>query len=357
MNNLLHKIKEVSHLAASSKTLQKILTTVEYISQNSRTFTVLSLQKGQKMLKPSNMEIAASEKQMKEEQKQKVEEIKETNDCFRPYDKTLYIDTISVAFDNSFKKFVVELNKFMVVDNHVLIFPEEFAPQTNHMTPTDFCAILRIRKDLVDETTTEDNWLTFYNRGIFSGCSQPHQHFQLVPIRRLDTKNPNFSVPEVLDDLAQQQYSGDAAFEQTLQEIFPFKVGFRELISVTNKDIDVESRAAELWKVSNDLLGRLGMLQDSPEKTGKGLIVRCNPEEKYFVDLESTKETSYNLLFTNKWILIVPRKLENYEGISLNALGFMFSFFAKNDQHRELMVADGGMGCLNLLKHVTFPLK
>ena len=41
---------------------------------------------------------------------------------------------------------------------------------------------------------------------------------------------------------------------------------------------------------------------------------------------------SYNLLLTKKWIAIIRRKKEAYNGFNINALGFAGYFLAMNDK-------------------------
>ncbi len=66
------------------------------------------------------------------------------------------------------------LNKFNVVDNHLLIVTREFEQQRSLLTLRDFEALWRC--------LNEYDSLGFYNGGPEAGASQPHKHLQLVPL-------------------------------------------------------------------------------------------------------------------------------------------------------------------------------
>jgi ATP adenylyltransferase len=58
----------------------------------------------------------------------------------------------------------------------------------------------------------------------------------------------------------------------------------------------------------------------------------------------------YNLLVTRDWMLLVPRRQERYETISVNALGFAGSLYVRNKTELEVVRRVGPM---NVLRAVT----
>ncbi len=54
----------------------------------------------------------------------------------------------------------------------------------------------------------------------------------------------------------------------------------------------------------------------------------------------------YNLLMTREWMLVVPRRTERFERISLNALAFAGSLFVKNEAELALLKRGGPMAAL-----------
>lgn len=61
---------------------------------------------------------------------------------------------------------------------------------------------------------------------------------------------------------------------------------------------------------------------------------------------------AYNLLLTSSFLFVIPRKTQKFEGIEVNSIGFIGSFFVRNDAQRALLLAKGPM---MLLRQVTFP--
>ena len=66
------------------------------------------------------------------------------------------------------------LNKFNVLEHHLLIITRDFEDQETLLTLRDFQALWTCM--------SEYNGLGFYNGGVAAGASQPHKHLQLVPL-------------------------------------------------------------------------------------------------------------------------------------------------------------------------------
>jgi ATP adenylyltransferase len=67
----------------------------------------------------------------------------------------------------------LQLNKFPIVDDHLLIVTRDFEYQTDVATRADF--------DALRATLRAVDGFVFYNCGARSGASQPHKHFQMLP--------------------------------------------------------------------------------------------------------------------------------------------------------------------------------
>merc|ERR1712113_33347 len=126
----------------------------------------------------------------------------------------------------------------------------------------------------------------FFNRGTQSGFSQPHKHIQVVPfpLCPVCTEMPLSSKV----DLALQ--SGEDQMD------VPWLHALRSRASGT---------AAEL----RDLL--------------RAAYAELN--------LHENSESSWNLLWTKRWLLAVPRAREGSHGVNVNALAFTGSFFVKSE--------------------------
>ncbi len=85
---------------------------------------------------------------------------------FLPYEAALYVSDLGPHH-------VCLLNKFNLVDDHLLIITRAFEPQQSLLSEADFAALLLAMR--------EYDGLAFYNSGKLAGASQPHKHLQLVP--------------------------------------------------------------------------------------------------------------------------------------------------------------------------------
>ena len=91
----------------------------------------------------------------------------DTANPFLPYHPQMFVADIS-------RTHVCLLNKYNVVDHHVLIVTRQFQHQETRLRLADFHALA--------SCMTEVDGLGFYNSGSAAGASQPHKHLQLAPI-------------------------------------------------------------------------------------------------------------------------------------------------------------------------------
>jgi sulfate adenylyltransferase (ADP) / ATP adenylyltransferase len=207
---------------------------------------------------------------------------------FLPYEETLFVTDFSATH-------VGLLNKFNVVDNHLLIITRAFEAQDSALTLADFAALARALGEI--------DGLGFYNGGRTAGASQRHRHLQVVPLPLGD----DLAVPMA----ARLSLSGRSTAG------LPFKHGVVPLVDCTD--------AQELYSHYLALLQTCGPVQGMP--IGAPIF-------------------AYNLLVTRRWMLMVPRFQESHGGISINALGFAGSMFVKNQAQLELLRELGPMRVL-----------
>jgi ATP adenylyltransferase len=55
---------------------------------------------------------------------------------------------------------------------------------------------------------------------------------------------------------------------------------------------------------------------------------------------------SYNFLMTRRWMMLVPRSSEKYEGISINGIGYAGGLLVRNATELALVRAAGPMEIL-----------
>ncbi|TNF95951.1 MAG: phosphorylase, partial [Gammaproteobacteria bacterium] len=183
------------------------------------------------------------------------------------------------------------LNKFNVVENHLLIVTRDYVDQETLLTPEDFIALCW--------SLNEFPSLAFYNGGEVGGASQPHKHLQLVPLPLCGAESTT-PMDAVIQDLTDSP--------QTIDTL-PF---IHRIATLPDGFLDKSDAPDVLYQLYREMLDSLGL---SPNEHD-GLLWQSFP---------------YNLLVTRDWMLLVPRSREKVDGISVNSLGFAGSLFVFDD--------------------------
>ncbi|MFS0513124.1 phosphorylase [Nostoc sp. UIC 10607] len=279
-------VKEQTEHALQCGALLSIPTDFEFVEQDNVRFLV-------RILSNLNRKKAAKEKQ----EKQSATSGQEFNP-FLPYEKDLFVTDISDTH-------VCILNKFNVVNYHLLIITRAFEEQESLLTLEDFTAMWACLADL--------DGLAFYNSGKTAGASQRHKHLQLVPLP-LALSGPQVPIEPLLTAKFQDS-------NITLPGL-PFIHAFAPL--------------DPHWAQS-PLAGAQATLE----------IYRTL---RHAVGLDARESGAYNLLATREWMLIVPRSQEHFQSISVNSLGFAGALLVRNAAEMEVLKAQGPM---TILKNVA----
>lgn len=221
-------------------------------------------------------------------------------DPFLPYEADLYVSDISDTH-------LCLLNKFNVVDHHLLIVTRAFEPQTDWLNLADFEALSRCLGEI--------DGFAFYNGGTVAGASQRHKHLQLVPLPMVEG-GPGLLV----DQIGLNQ-----------GETLPFFSAIAPLPSLSGQ---------ALLDTYHQLLARLGKAHQTSSKRQTNQPVN-SPWEA-----QDALHFPYNLLCTRRWMMMVPRSQESYGKISINALGFAGSLLVKNQDLLTQLKAVGPMAVL-----------
>ncbi|MBW1852605.1 MAG: phosphorylase [Deltaproteobacteria bacterium] len=231
---------------------------------------------------------------------------KKSRNPFLPHEEEMFVADISDTH-------VCLLNKFNVIDHHLLIVTRSFEDQEILLTPRDLEAIWTCM--------AEFEGLVFYNGGEVAGASQKHKHLQMIPLPMAKNR-PNVPIEPLF---------ASARFERGLGIVpgLPFVHSFArldpELVLHTSTASDV------VFRLYRNMLEVVGLNRsDSPEK--------------------SRQSGPYNFLFTREWMLLVPRSEEFFESISVNALGFAGALLVQNEQQMQILREHG---CMSALKHTA----
>jgi ATP adenylyltransferase len=226
---------------------------------------------------------------------------------FLPYDPRLFVADASPTH-------VCLLNKFPVVEHHLLIVTRAFEPQASPLGERDFEAWWSCLRQYPS--------LGFYNGGEAAGASQPHKHLQLIPLP-LAPWGP--AVP--IEPLLAPHSSGDD--HARLHGGLPFTHAFRRFTGADTLDSRDRSTSGRLQAIYRELLDACH-LQPDPRN--------CLP--------------AYNLLLTRQWMLLVPRIAECCGSISVNGLGLAGALLVRDAAERERLKS---LRPMNVLRAVTAP--
>lgn len=208
---------------------------------------------------------------------------------------------------------VAVLNKFNVLEDHVLVVTRGFVHQESPLTAADFSAVAL--------GLGGGRGLAFYNAGRTAGASQPHKHFQLVPL----------PLGRDADIPAAVLLQGAAEGTDTIAGL-----SFRHAFRRPGADVaDPDAFGRCCFDAYRDALAGLGL--------SKGPI-----------DEDQARLPPYNLLLTDDWMFVAPRATEHVADISVNGLGYAGSLFVSTPEKLAYVRTAGPM---TILEAVSIPLR
>ncbi|MBS1234372.1 MAG: adenylyltransferase [Nitrospirae bacterium] len=227
---------------------------------------------------------------------------------FLPYDENLFVADISDTH-------VALLNKFNVVEYHLLIITRAFEEQETLLTLNDFKALWACMR--------EYNGLGFYNGGEAAGASQRHKHLQMIPLP-LAPEGPQVPIDPLLVQAGFTGNFGNVPAFPYLHVLVMLEPG------MVNSPSDAAKKTFELYAA---MLREAGM--NTPNREGQ------------------RQSCPYCLLITRGWMLLVPRSQEFFDAISINSLGFAGALLVRNKEQLEMVKRCGPM---NMLRGVALPI-
>ncbi|MEM9165186.1 MAG: phosphorylase [Cyanobacteria bacterium P01_F01_bin.4] len=276
------KLEAQTQYALTTGALKSIATDYQFIEQDGIAFLVRIL---------ANL---AHKDAAKKVQKQREKSTGKAFNPFLPYEEDLYVTDISETH-------LCLLNKFNVVDHHLLIITRAFEAQETWLTLADFEALWKCMAEV--------DGFFFYNAGEVAGASQRHKHLQMVPLPMIEGLP---SVPMAPAVRAAQFKDGIGRAAQ---------LPFEHAISPLTPSADSQS-----------LLTTYQILLNS---------VNIHAER-----WQGKQTAAYNLLGTRDWMMVVSRSQESYQSISVNSLGFAGSLLVKNADKLSRLKAIGPMSLL-----------
>ncbi|MBR8830663.1 MAG: hypothetical protein N5P05_000837 [Chroococcopsis gigantea SAG 12.99] len=260
--SLWSKVIHRTERAIACGALHSIPTSYEFIAQDGINFLVRIV---------TNLARKAEDKQ----------KTKPSTNPFLPYDENLYVADLPPSH-------ICLLNKFNVVENHLLIITRDYQDQEDWLTLEDFQALWTCLQEI--------DGLGFYNGGEAAGSSQPHKHLQLVPFP---------FIPEIKT----------VPIETVIE--FPHitlpYIHACEKLSI-DPNLCLEEVARIYLQCYDTLLQRVGLTKVGQKQTG-----------------------AYNLLTTRRWMMLIPRSQESYQSIAVNSLGFAGALLVRDREQLQLL--------------------
>jgi sulfate adenylyltransferase (ADP) / ATP adenylyltransferase len=208
---------------------------------------------------------------------------------FLPYEPELFVCDLG-------PNHVCLLNKFNVVEHHLLVITRQFESQETLLTRSDFAALWSVLREI--------DGLAFYNGGALAGASQPHKHLQVVPLPFVpDDPQPHARLP--IEPVIQSALAEGLAQVPSLpfvQAIAPLHL---------DQTTDPETASAQLQTAYHQAL------QACDLAIGDGITA-------------TPASGAYNLLITRDWLFLVPRSRDGWDKIGVNSLGFAGALLVKN---------------------------
>ncbi len=284
------KVTERTEKALSCGALQFFPTECEFVEQGGVNFLVRILP-----------QLARKDEAKKKQDKESGTSTKEFNP-FLPYEEDLFVADISDTH-------LCLLNKFSIVEHHLLIVTRAFEEQETWLTLRDFEAMWACLAEI--------DGLVFYNGGKTAGASQRHKHLQLVPLPLVE-EGPKIPIETVLASALFQNGVGTTAS-------FPFVHAIAQLDPNWAKS--PQAAASSTLECYHNLLRAVNLISSTPASGER-------------------QSGAYNLIATREWMLLVPRSLECFEEISVNSLGFAGALLVRSSEQMKILKDHGPMTIL-----------
>ncbi|MBT8397068.1 MAG: phosphorylase [Gemmatimonadetes bacterium] len=275
-NSLWQSVLDTTESAVRRGALERIPTRMEFVEEAGVRFQVHLVQ------------------QLERKARAKIAQRQTGTNPFLPYDEALFVADV-------FDSHVCLLNKFNVMDHHLLLVTREFEDQETLLTVADFVAMWMCLREF--------DSLAFYNSGEVAGASQPHKHLQQVPLP-LGGGSEHTPITQLLTEASANGPLGTV-------DGFPFAHSVARVDHLESAPVTEAARASV--EIYLEMVGR-----------GSG----------------SRPPGPYNLLVTREWMFYVPRSVEKHRSISVNALGFAGSFLARDEEELEVIRRRGPLGIL-----------
>jgi ATP adenylyltransferase/5',5'''-P-1,P-4-tetraphosphate phosphorylase II len=203
---------------------------------------------------------------------------------------------------------VLAFNKFAVYRPHLLLLTKDgYKRQTSDLVVEDFQALWKVLSLKGGDEEEEGKWMGIYNCGKEGGCSRAHKHMQVFPLPE-DTRNTMLP-------------SSDPAATSVRPPVRHYSV----------------------------------QLDEGTSHEGVFQIYRAMVKtERRVSQLQEEDHLPHNVLLTKSWIVFLPRRTGDVDGLGLNAASMLGLVAVKDEAEHERWLE---MGVEKVLKEAGMPIE
>ena len=273
------------------------------------------------------------------------------------------------------------LNKFNVVENHLLLITSSFESQDDPVNARDFQHVFQVFEAFPREITP----LAFYNCGPKSGMSQPHKHIQILPMPLAPSlaPSPSPSPPQPQQQQQQQQqqlfhFPLDVLVQKSLQQKMKEKENQKELQLELQLQLQLQQSQQQLFCEVEGLpyVAYLAPVEEEMKRMATTTMARERERDDHQMQMQMQRlklledqvevarekmvkehgmkeeDWSYNLLLSPHWWMLVPRRKEAFGPIGINAMGYAGTFLLRSKEELEFLEKYNAM---DILTHAGYP--
>ncbi|KAI8825451.1 ATP adenylyltransferase-domain-containing protein [Chytriomyces cf. hyalinus JEL632] len=229
------------------------------------------------------------------------------------------------------------LNKFAVVRAHALVVTKAWASQSSFLDAKDWAAAWALMGQ------ADSQFLGFFNCGPLSGASVPHKHMQFIPVHQgaVDDMIP---IENLLESHKNNAKIGSLA--ETVVDALPF---FHRACFIPESVSDFGEIEAAYLGLVKSAFQAIGIDTDASINNDPDALAAMNAA----MYSGSKEELSYNLIFTKSWMIVIPRRAETFNGLSVNSVGFAGMLLTKSAEQLEGLQNPGALS--SVLAGVAYP--
>jgi sulfate adenylyltransferase (ADP) / ATP adenylyltransferase len=221
------------------------------------------------------------------------------------------------------------LNKYPVVPEHLVIVTREFLSQLSPMDVDDLGILYTIVQQV--------HGVGFYNCGLASGASQPRRHMQFFSFENLFSvvnKDGSKSLSKLPFDAAVETYRSQSNYKDSVGSPFEIPgIPYPHRVCMLGNDVKMATPFKKGLLLHEYYTKSLKQIQTSNGDSSSSSTSISSMADIGAAAIPPTphphESISHNVILTPEYLLVVPRQIPEWEGVSVNSLGYAGLFLVK----------------------------